>query len=80
MDISFNLCRYVCINIYPHVLSTESIRYISIATVWEGSFGDTKEIVYICVWMYLYGYLYFFLHMHDAHICISLSICLSLSL
>ena len=75
-----SFCVDTFVYIYPYVFSTDSIRYISFAAVWEGSCGDTKEIVYMCVCKSLYRYLYFCLHMHDAHICISLSICLSLSL
>ena len=42
------LCIYVYIHI-SYVLSTDSIRYMSIAAVCEGSCGDTKEIVYMCL-------------------------------
>ena len=42
------LCIYVYIHI-SYVLSTDSIRYMSIAAVWEEYCGDTKEIVYMCL-------------------------------
>ena len=44
-----SFCVDTYVNIYPHVLSTNSISFISIAAVWEEYCGDTKEIVYMCL-------------------------------
>ena len=74
-----SFCVDTYVYIYPHVLSTESIRFISIAAVWEGSCGDTKEIVYIYGCLYMDTCIYVCICMY-AHICASLYMCLSLSL